>query len=61
MLDAYVELYHLVSGFEKPVSSFHFIDGQNGAQNKENLLRKTGSPRRVLLEPALGGPPTAQF
>lgn len=56
-----MELYHLVSGFEKPVSPFHFIDGQNGAQNKENLLRKTGSPRRVLLEPALGGPPTAQF
>lgn len=40
---------------------FHFIDGQNGAQNKRNLLRKTRSTRRVLLEPALGGPPTAQL
>lgn len=56
-----MELYPLVRGSEKPVSPFHFIDGQNGAQNKESLLRKTQSPRRVLLELALGGPPTAQF
>lgn len=54
MSKAYKELYQLVCGFEQPVSAFHFIDGQNRVQNKENLLRTTRSTRRVLLALTLG-------